>query len=311
MARGSRTGSIVSLLIARVFLGAAVFFVALSFIIYTTWKFSEGSLPRSYATHVTTVPSIAVGSLAGGQTVSKESSVVLGEPADWENVTAEARTTVRSQEQLLYREEDSVILSRGTGYPVETASSRYTGGAPGLIVGSTLTHSSFVRVGLNYRFPPTAGKSSYPYFDTVLQASVPVDFVDAVDYHGEEVFTYHQEIGPVRVIGGYYAVERDITVEPFTGMIVDLKERPLWFTAPDTPTAEQRTAEFFAGASSVEGTVFSARFDWDEGTTSQQWAEAERKLSAFHAMRFTQYLSRTLSFLLLIAAAVTYLRARS
>ncbi|WKD60259.1 hypothetical protein CCICO_01005 [Corynebacterium ciconiae DSM 44920] len=311
MARGRTTGSIVSLLIPRVLLGASVFFLALSFIIYTTWKFSEQPLPRDYAMHISTVPSTAVGSLAQGQTVYKDSSIVFGEPADRENVTAQARTTVRSDEQIIYREEDAVTLSRGTAYPVETASARYSGGAPGLIAGSTLNHPSFVRVGLQYRFPPTAGKSSYSYFDTVLQTSVPVDFVDAVPYHGEEVFTFHQEIGPVRVIDGYYAVERDITVEPFSGMIVDMKERPLWLSAPTEASAKERTAEFFAGSSSVEGAVFSARFDWDETSTSTQWAEAERKLSAFHAMRVTQYLTRTLSFLLLIAAAITYLRARS
>lgn len=323
-ARSASSRSRLSSVLASVFAVAAVFFLALSFIIFTTWKFSELPVPRDAQLQWITAPSRAVGSLVGatedaddGPVVSRTTSVSFGMPADREEVTVHAHSRVLSTSErgfetgsALFEEKDTVLLNRGTAYPVDEPAASFDSGARGLIEGHKYHSEPAVRTGLQYRFPATTDKASYLFFDTILDKSVPIDFVDVRTYHGKQVFTFEHELGPVEVDGGYVAIRRHLAVEPTFGIIVDMQEHPLWFTADSQAEAEQIAAGFFERGETT-GAVFSAEFNWDEATKDAQWAEASRHLEAFDAMRLGQYLTRAAAFILFIAAAVAFVRSKN
>lgn len=107
------------------------------------------------------------------------------------------------------------------------------------------------REGLQYKFPFNVDKSSYPYFDLTSRTTNPIDFAGEESIDGLEVYHFTQEISPVdlaKSVGGptdsltvppsalglpgdedvrvdrFYTNQRDLWVDPVTGVIVKGKE---------------------------------------------------------------------------------------
>lgn len=103
---------------------------------------------------------------------------------------------------------DHVTLNRHTMFPSKNAESSVSIDFPGF--GTTgdihLSTRPFVRDGYQFRFPFGSERRSYRFFDTVTGSATPIDFVDAVQQRGKNVYTggidvyqYSQDLGPVNL----------------------------------------------------------------------------------------------------------------
>jgi hypothetical protein len=172
------------------------------------------------------------------------------EPSDATLMTVQAAASVRRGDidgnaAMLTASVDTVTIDRVTGQPVPdgvgTIQSRDD------VPAETVPHT-----GLQYRFPFSTEKTSYPYFDTISRTSTPIDYVDDTTINGVRVFHFHQRVAPVDLAATtppisppltlparkwgiadtdepitmhrWYTTERDLWVEPNTGAIVQARE---------------------------------------------------------------------------------------
>lgn len=174
--------------------------------------------------------------------------VTVQDPADGEVVTLQAaRSMIRTDDpesEPLDATVDRVSLDRRSGLPVPDppASFQTEADRPG---------ATAVRDGYQYKFPFDTQRESYPYYDTTLGSSAPIDFVDAERAErGLRLYHFQQRIGPTNLrllrddealtlpasawgLAGddqvtfdlWYAVTRDIWVEPVSGAIVAQEEQ--------------------------------------------------------------------------------------
>lgn len=186
-----------------------------------------------------------------------QAHTTVEEPSDGTRMTLQtgqtvARTDVEGDAGLLTGSIDRVTVDRATGMPLAdpVAQLQAVKGSPSV---------ELPRDGLQYVFPVGTQQQSYPYFDLVARASTNVDFVEETTIDGLPVYHFTQVVGPVDLLRAtrdstmrqgltreqwglseagdadanevvlmsrYYRNVRDIYVEPQSGTIVSLNERP-------------------------------------------------------------------------------------
>jgi Porin PorA len=213
--------------------------------------------------------------------------LTIEEPSDAEKMTIQAGTTLRRTDKqgdtgLLTATVDRVTVDRKTGMPVDDpiGSIQVEGTKPAEEVSHT---------GLQYRFPFDTEQKSYPYFDINSRETHDINFVEETEINGTTVYHFNQVLEPVDlskvvnlptnkltlpaakwgVAGGstpvtmtrFYSNERDVWVEPKTGVIVKGQEKPVQFYA--------------RSADKPELTVLRTDLTFDENTVESQLKKAE------------------------------------
>ncbi len=141
---------------------------------------------------------------------------------------------------------DKVTLDRITSMPVNDPDS-----PDGVWTDAGAQMEAVPRDGLQYKFPFNVERKSYPYFDLTSRTTNPIDFVGEEKIQGLTVYHFSQKIAPVdlsKTVGGttdsltipakalgvtgdgdiqvhrFYTNQRDLWVDPVTGVIVNGRE---------------------------------------------------------------------------------------
>ncbi|MFC4604128.1 DUF3068 domain-containing protein [Rhodococcus kronopolitis] len=223
--------------------------------------------------------------------------VTVVDPSNADDITVQAGQTVRRTDKkgdtgLLTASVDTVTLDRVSSMPVAdgTSTIQTEPDKPAKVVKD--------RDGLQYKFPFDAEQKAYPYFDLNSRETQDVNFVEETEINGMKVYHYNQKVAPVDlstvvasptnklslpaatwgVEGGdapvtmsrWYANERDLWVDPVTGVIVKGQEKLYQYYARE--------------ADKPEVTVLKATLPFDEDTIAYQVGQAKDgadKLSLF------------------------------
>ncbi|GAA4822046.1 DUF3068 domain-containing protein [Tomitella cavernea] len=141
---------------------------------------------------------------------------------------------------------DKVTLDRVTSMPINNPES-----PNGVWTDAGGQMDPVPREGLQYKFPFDVEKKSYPYFDLTSRTTHPIDFAGEEEIDGMTVYHFTQDIAPVdlsKTVGGtsdkltipaealgvtgegdvevhrFYTNQRDLWVDPVTGVIVKGRE---------------------------------------------------------------------------------------
>lgn len=125
--------------------------------------------------------------------------VRVEEPADHERATLEAGTVILREDRdeprnLVNATVDRITLDRSTAFPVDEPISSIAGGAPGQEGADEPVQ--FTRLGIQYQFPFSAEKKSYPYYDAVGLDLFEIDFIEEETQDGETVYKYSMTVPP-------------------------------------------------------------------------------------------------------------------
>jgi Porin PorA len=213
--------------------------------------------------------------------------LTVEEPSDADKMTIQAGTTLRRTDKqgdtgLLTASVDRVTVDRKTGMPVEDP-------VGSIQIEGTKPAEEVAHDGLQYRFPFDTEQKTYPYFDINARDSFDIDFVEETEINGQKVYHFHQKIDPVDlskvvasptnkltlpaakwgVVGGstpvtmtrWYSNERDLWIEPVTGVIVKGQEKPVQFYA--------------RSGDKPELTVLNTNLTFDENTVESQLEKAK------------------------------------
>lgn len=183
---------------------------------------------------------------------------------------------------------DKVTLDRITSLPVNDPDS-----PNGVWTDAGGQMQEVPREGLQYKFPFEVDKTSYPYFDLTSRTTNPIDFAGEEEIGGMEVYHFTQKVGPVdlaQTVGGttdkltipakalgvtgdedvtvhrFYTNERDLWVDPVTGVIVKGREQINQYFARGADDPERITA---LSVSPETGLTF------DEDTVDYQLKQAQ------------------------------------
>ncbi|MFD4295228.1 DUF3068 domain-containing protein [Rhodococcus sp. NPDC058505] len=222
--------------------------------------------------------------------------VTVVDPSDADRITVQAGQTLRRTDKqgdtgLLTATVDRVTLDRVTSMPIQDP------------IGTIQTDANkpaeeVEHTGLQYKWPFDAEQKAYPYFDLNSRTTQDIDFVEETEVNGMKVYHYSQKVGPVDlskvvssptnklalpadtwgVEGGaapitmtrWYENERDVWVDPVTGVVVKGQEKLFQYYS--------RTA------GKPEVTVLKATLPFDEETIEyqvQQAKDGQDKLAVF------------------------------
>ncbi|QBJ98619.1 DUF3068 domain-containing protein [Rhodococcus sp. ABRD24] len=222
--------------------------------------------------------------------------VITEEPSNADVVSVQAgQTVMRTDKQgdtgLLTATVDRVTLDRVSSMPVEPPVGT-------IQTSSTAPAEEVSHTGLQYKFPFDTEQKSYPYFDLNSRSSQDINFVEETEINGVKVYHFNQKVGPVDlskvvaaptnklslpaatwgVPGGdqpitmtrWYQNERDVWVDPVTGVVIKGQEKLYQYYARDKAAPEV--------------TVLKATLPFDENTIEYQIGQAKSgqdKLSLF------------------------------
>jgi hypothetical protein len=297
MAERSRSGRTLAYILVG--LGAFLIVAALLLPTYSVNKLAKTPLDLEITTVATTPEGggevLNATTLTGGTGPAKVDTDVpmvsqrfltIEEPSDAEKMTIQAGTTLRRTDKqgdtgLLTATVDRVTVDRKTGMPVDDP-------IGSIQVEGTKPAEEVAHTGLQYRFPFDTEQKSYPYFDINARETHDVDFVEETEINGTTVYHFQQKLGPVDlskvvnsptnklslpaakwgVPGGntpvtmtrWYSNERDLWVEPKTGVIVKGQEKPYQFYA--------------RSGDKPELTVLKTDLTFDENTVEAQLEKA-------------------------------------
>ena len=222
--------------------------------------------------------------------------VTVVDPSDADRITVQAGQTLRRTDKqgdtgLLTATIDRVTLDRVTSMPIQDP------------IGTIQTDASkpaeeVEHTGLQYKWPFDGEQKAYPYFDLNARSTQDIDFVEETEINGMKVYHYNQKVGPVDlskvvasptnklslpadtwgVEGGaapitmtrWYENERDVWVDPVTGVVVKGQEKLFQYYA--------------RAAGKPEVTVLKATLPFNEETIEYQIGQAKDgadKLSTF------------------------------
>jgi len=166
--------------------------------------------------------------------------------------------------QLVNATVDKVTVDRITSLPVNDPDS-----PNGVWTDAGGQMEDVPREGLQYKFPFEVEKKSYPYFDLTSRTDNPIDFAGEEEIDGMTVYHFTQKVGPVdlaQTVGGtadkltipaealgvpgdedvsvhrFYTNERDLWVDPVTGVIIKGREQINQYFARDADDPERITA---------------------------------------------------------------------
>ncbi|WP_068274611.1 DUF3068 domain-containing protein [Aldersonia kunmingensis] len=297
MAERSRSGRTLAYILVG--LGAFLIVAALLLPTYSVNKLGKTPLDLEITTVATTpdeggevLVASSLTSATGSATVDKGVPMVsqrfltVEEPSDADKMTIQAGTTLRRTDKqgdtgLLTASVDRVTVDRKTGMPVDDP-------IGSIQVDGTRPADEVSHTGLQYRFPFDTEQKSYPYFDINSRETHDIDFVEETEINGTTVYHFRQKLDPVDlskvvpsatnkltlpaakwgVPGGeapvtmtrWYSNERDVWVEPVTGVIVKGEEKPYQFYA--------------RSGDKPEVTVLQADLTFDENTVESQLQKA-------------------------------------
>ncbi|GAA4482814.1 DUF3068 domain-containing protein [Rhodococcus olei] len=213
--------------------------------------------------------------------------VTVVDPSDADRITVQAGQTLRRTDKqgdtgLLTATVDRVTADRVTSMPIQDP------------VGTIQTEANkpaeeVEHTGLQYKWPFDAEQKSYPYFDINARASKDIDFVEETEINGMKVYHYNQKVGPVDlskvvasptnklslpaetwgVEGGtapitmtrWYTNERDVWVDPITGVVVK---------------GQEKLYQYYArSGDKPEVTVLKATLPFNEDTIEYQIGQAK------------------------------------
>src|SRR5699024_1724869 len=166
--------------------------------------------------------------------------------------------------QLVNATVDKVTVDRITSLPVNDPDS-----PNGVWTDAGGQMEDVPREGLQYKFPFEVEKKSYPYFDLTSRTDNPIDFAGEEEIDGMTVYHFTQKVGPVdlaQTVGGtadkltipaealgvpgdedvsvhrFYTNERDLWVDPVTGVIIKGREQINQYFARNADDPERITA---------------------------------------------------------------------
>ncbi|MGV0331976.1 porin PorA family protein [Corynebacterium macginleyi] len=105
------------------------------------------------------------------------------------------------------------------------------------------------------------------------------------------------------IVEPFYTVSRDISVEPTTGTIVDMRENVKVFFATDT----QQAGTLIAQDDTEDRSVLAANFRWSEDTRAQRLAEVRPVIYTMRGLMAVGWLGKALGVCLLIVAAYQFM----
>lgn len=267
-----------------------------------------------------------------------ERSVITGEEEIDDAATeTEAMLQVLTGARAFIRVSESSLLNRESTYPMPGDVNSQTVELP--IIGGKKKHENFERDGLKFFFPSGTEQRSYPYYDAMAQASVPIDYTDDTRMDGIPVFAYHQSIDPVPMQGKdlemdtysgpawkffdeedrdtyglqrdsavvmepFYTASRDLWVEPTTGTIVDSVTNFKVFWATDAQQAQEMLDNNDTDARSM----LSAESRWSEKSKQERLDSVRPVINTIKALSVVSVVGKIIGIALLIAAAVMYVR---
>lgn len=106
------------------------------------------------------------------------------------------------------------------------------------------------------------------------------------------------------IVEPFYTVGRDISVEPTTGTIVDVRENVKVFFATDI----QQAGTLIAEDDTEDRSVLAADFRWAEDTRAERLAEVRPVIYAIRGLMAVGWLGKAIGVSLLIFAAYQYMR---
>ncbi|RVW01748.1 DUF3068 domain-containing protein [Rhodococcus spongiicola] len=212
--------------------------------------------------------------------------VIAEQPSDAEVVSMQAgQAVIRTDKQgdtgLLTASVDRVTVDRVSAMPVEppVGTIQISLDAPAQEVSHT---------GLQYKWPFDAEQKSYPYFDLNIRKSQDINFVEETEINGMKVYHYSQVIEPTDMfqavgdptyrlelpaetfgLGGeepvtmirWYQNQRDIWVDPITGIVIKGQEQMYQYYARDKDQPDV--------------TVLQATLPFTEATIESQISQAK------------------------------------
>ncbi|MFF0817949.1 DUF3068 domain-containing protein [Rhodococcus sp. NPDC003318] len=286
-----------SRIIACILVGLGAFLLAAALLIptYTVGKLKKTPLDLEVTTIAEgTGDVLDAKSLTSGKAVVNTNVPIVSQryitvvdPSDADRITIQAGQTLRRTDKqgdtgLLTALIDRVTLDRVTSMPIQDP------------VGTIQTDASkpaeeVEHTGLQYKWPFDAEQKAYPYFDVNARATQDIDFVEETEINGMKVYHYNQKVGPVDlskvvssptnklalpadtwgVEGGtapitmtrWYTNERDVWVDPVTGVVVKGQEQVYQYYARN--------------AAKPEVTVLKATLPFNEDTIEYQIGQAK------------------------------------
>ncbi len=186
--------------------------------------------------------------------------VITEQPSDADVISLQAgQTLIRTDKQgesgLLTATVDRLTADRVSSMPVEPPVGT-------IQTSSTEPAEEVSHTGLQYKWPFDAEKKSYPYFDLNSRTTQDINFVEETEINGMKVYHYNQVIEPVDLskvvrrrppkqadaarqdVGRarrrpavtmirWYANERDVWVDPITGVVIKGQEKLYQYYARD------------------------------------------------------------------------------
>ncbi|MDO5512359.1 porin PorA family protein [Corynebacterium sp.] len=255
------------------------------------------------------------------------SAQTTSEGDDDGEVWADSVLQVLVDEDVVAELNDSLLLDARSTFPVADAVSRMSISVPALASG--MSSDPFIREGLQYFFPFSTSRQSYPYFDSTTQYPLLLDYVRETKHHGVETYEFHHRFTnlsldreserainfPVELNSHLdvlassgvgvprYAVDRTLWVEPESGTIIDIHENLHLFFAADEPQSTDRSFQ-----PSPDYTIFHTISQWDDETIAQQTATAEDVLSTLRTLQVVAVVLKTLALLAVLGGVVLLFR---
>lgn len=294
-------------ILACILVGLGTFLLAVAILIpaYTVDKLKKTPLDLEVTTVATGTGDVldSKALLAGKAEVNTnvpivaQRYVITEQPSDAEVISLQAgQTLIRTDKQgesgLLTATVDRVTADRVSSMPVEPPVGT-------IQTSSTEPAEEVSHTGLQYKWPFDAEKKSYPYFDLNSRTTQDINFVEETEINGMKVYHYNQVIEPVdlsKVVPSaptnkltlpaktwgvpgedqpvtmtrWYANERDVWVDPVTGVVIKGQEKLYQYYARDKAKPEV--------------TVLKVTLPFDENTIEYQIGQAkdgQDKLSLF------------------------------
>ncbi|WP_293771866.1 porin PorA family protein [uncultured Corynebacterium sp.] len=256
-------------------------------------------------------------------------------------------TTLTTGNSVLAAVDDAIDLNRESTYPQSGGADIQTLTVNG--TSTTLASEDTDREGLKYFFPSATEKRSYAFFDEVLQDSLPVDYaekkkIDDIDayvfrhfipatplpsqiadalpahqvsgtagdlYDAEELKAFGLAADTYVVLDPFYSVDRELTVDPATGTVLDLHETVRLFYATDAVQADATVAAGADAPGLAHRALLMTDLRWDEATRAAAYDLAAPTVRLHKAMGAVSWAGKALAIVLITCATVTYLRRRS
>ena len=102
----------------------------------------------------------------------------------------------------------------------------------------------------------------------------------------------------------FYTVGRDISVEPTTGTMVDLRENIKIFFAAD----EKQAGTMVANDDTEDRSIFAADMRWSDDTRAERLDEVRPVIRTIRALMVVGWAGKAIGVGLLLCAAYMYMR---